>query len=1034
MEQADVTRRIKDILQMVKDNKITPAEARRNIEEIKTNAGAPSRETLSEAKGVAVIGISGRFPGAANLEEYWSNLRDGKSSVTEVPKERWNIDEYYDPDVDKLDKTNSRWGGFLSDIDKFDPAFFNISGMEAEVMDPQQRLFLEECWKSLEDAGYANELASGLSCGVYVGAAPRDYLNNISEGKADITAQAFWGNTGSVLASRISYLLNLKGPAMAIDTACSSSLVALHLACQSIILEENVMAIAGGVWICSTPHYYIFTSNAGMLSPEGQCKSFDNDANGIVNGEGVGAVVLKNLTQAVKDGDYIYGVIRSSGINQDGKTNGITAPSSLSQTALELEVYKKGNINPETITYLETHGTGTKLGDPIEVEALKNSFQEYTDRRQFCALGSVKTNIGHSSLAAGIASFLKVVLALKYKKIPPSLNFNKENEHLELENSPFYVNTRLKDWSKEEGPLRAGVSSFGFGGTNAHLVIEEYLETRNTGKNREADTKLSYYLAAFSGKTTEELRQRLKDFFVWSKKHNGIYSLGDICYSLGNRRKHFHKRIAFVVREQSELEQAINNYLIKGEPGSTEILDTGNLQKLRNHSWLYEELSSLDHSAERFKEILQSLSVAYQNREELIWSRLYREEEHFKIPLPVYPFARNSYWVQANETKLIKPEMVRLHPLIDENISSFKEQKFRTEIGMENLFCKDCLSDGRSYYPYANFLEILRKAGEISGENRVIAMDNVHFAGSDIFNGTEYLLNTKVYPMGDHCQAEIVAVNEEEEFICAQAQLTFETEVAASAVSAAMLSKVNIAMHNETDIAMRDNVNIAIHDETDIAMRDKVKVAIHDDTDIAMFDKTDTAIVDKTGIVMHVKTDTVNDDKSGIVDKTESVKFYMDMRDIDDFSILRNECPLVVLKEELYAFLYDEFKLYYGTNFQVLNSLFISSEKNTAFAEIAMRDNVSFLLPDLVINTFFLEAAFQIGLFLIQDRKLSHYYLSGFERLELFQTFSAACFVRMVLSEYEAEGEEESWKFSVSFLNTEGEVAVRISNYNIIGY
>ncbi len=1007
MDQADVTKRIKDILQMVKDNKITPAEARGNIEEIKTNPGTPSKDTLSDAKGVAVIGMSGRFPGAANLEEYWSNLMEGKSSVTEVPRERWNIDEYYDPDVDKLDKTNSRWGGFLSDIDKFDPAFFNISGMEAEVMDPQQRLFLEESWKSLEDAGYANDLASGLSCGIYVGAAPRDYLNNISEQEAAITAQAFWGNTGSVLASRISYLLNLKGPAMAIDTACSSSLVALHLACQSIILQENTMAIAGGVWICSTPHYYIFTSNAGMLSPEGQCKSFDNDANGIVNGEGVGAVVLKDLAQAIKDGDYIYGVIKSSGINQDGKTNGITAPSSLSQTALELEVYKKGNINPETITFLETHGTGTKLGDPIEIEALKNSFQEYTDKKQFCALGSVKTNIGHSSLAAGIASFIKVMMALNHKKIPPSLNFNKENEHLELRNSPFYVNTELQDWSNEKGALRAGVSSFGFGGTNAHLVVEEYLETRKILKNRKADTTAPCYLAAFSGKTTEELRQRLKDFLVWSKKNNSTYSMGDICYSLGNRRKHFHKRMAFVVREQSELEQIINTYLIKGESGSTDISHTEvNLQKHRDHNRLYEELGSNGLSADRYKEILQSFSATYNNREELIWSRLYREEEHLKIPLPVYPFARNSYWVQTNETKLMKQEKVRLHPLIDENISSFKEQKFRTEISAENLFMKDCLTDGKSYYPYANFLEILRKASEISGENKVRAMNNVLFAGSDIFNGKEYLLKTKVYPVGDHCQAEIVAVNEEEEFICAQAQLTFESEVAVSSVPA----PADVDLLDKTDITL-DKTDIAFH-KTDIML---------DKTDIA-FDKTDITL-DKINIAMLNKTDTI---------KLETVD--MDMLDIADFGIFENEYTLLVQKEELYMFLSGEFNLFYGANFQVITTLSTSTKKDTAFAELSMRDNLGFLLPDLVLNTFFLESAFQIGLFLIQERKFSHYYLRGFDRLEVYKTLPETCFVQMVLSECETDREEESWKFTVSFINTEGEVAVKISNYNIIGY
>lgn len=949
MDQADITIRIKDILQMVKDNKITPAEARESIDKIKTNSViSSSKEPLPDRKtqiakstnDVAVIGMSGRFPGASNLEEYWANLMEGKSSVTQVPKERWNIDDYYDPDVDKLDKTNSRWGGFLSDIDKFDPAFFNISGMEAEVMDPQQRLFLEECWKSLEDAGYANDLVSGLSCGVYVGAAPRDYLNNISGQEEDITAQAFWGNTGSVLASRISYLLNLKGPAMALDTACSSSLVALHLACQSIMSEENTMAIAGGVWICTTPHYYIFTSNAGMLSPEGQCKSFDNDANGIVNGEGVGAVVLKNYDQAVKDGDYIYGVIKSSGINQDGKTNGITAPSSLSQTALELEVYKKGNINPETITFLETHGTGTKLGDPIEIEALKNSFKVYTDKKQFCALGSVKTNIGHSSLAAGIASFIKVILAINNKKIPPSLNFKQENEHLELSNSPFYVNTRLKDWVGKEEPLRAGVSSFGFGGTNAHLVIEEYREARKT------DYKAPCYLAAFSAKTSEELRQRLKDFLAWSEKHSGTYSMGDISYSLGNRRKHFHKRMAFVVREQSELNEAIKDYLITDyqineEPGSItdKPLIEENLHNNRNHSSLYEELADISLSPDRYKEILLSFCEAYKNREDLFWSRLYREEEHLKIPLPVYPFARNSYWVKTNERKLMILGKDKLHPLIDENISSFKEQKFRTEISTEDIFTNGCLSDGKSYYPYANFLEIMRKASEISKENKVRYMDNVLFAGSDIFNGREYQLNTYVYPNGDQCQAEIVAFNEEEDFISTQAQLVFESET------------------------------------------------------------------------------------------TESTE-----PDQADIGILKNECTLDVNKEDFYMFLSGEFNQTYGTNFQVINALSASAKKDRAYAELAMPDHLSFLLPDLVINTFFLESAFQIGLFLIQERKLSHYYPRGFDRLEIHRPFSKTCLVHVVLSGYESGSEEEAWRFTVCFINTEGEIAVEISNYIIIGY
>ena len=375
-------------------------------------AASPPPITLKTNSAIAIIGFSGRFPGAKDMTEFWENLSLGKSTVTEIPPDRWSIDGFYDSDIHKPNRSNSKWGGFVSDIDKFDPLFFGITPLEAESMDPQQRLFLEECWKTFEVAGYSPSKLTNKKCGVFVGVSSSDYAKG-----SDVaaTAQSLMGMSGSILSARISYLLNLKGPSVAIDTACSSSLIAIHMACQSIWLDECELALAGGVCILNTSSLHIMASNAGMLSPEGKCKAFDNSADGFVPGEGVGVVLLKPLTTAIQDHDHIFAVIRGSGMNQDGATNGITAPSVKSQTALELEIYERFKVDPETISYVEAHGTGTKLGDPIEIQALTDAFRKFTDKKQFCSIGSVKTNIGHAIAAAGIASVIKMLLCLQHK-------------------------------------------------------------------------------------------------------------------------------------------------------------------------------------------------------------------------------------------------------------------------------------------------------------------------------------------------------------------------------------------------------------------------------------------------------------------------------------------------------------------------------------------------------------------------------------------------------------------------------------------
>lgn len=419
--------------------------------------------------------MSGRFPGADCVEQYWENIINKVDSVNEIPKDRWDVDEYYDPHPKAVNKIYTRNGGFLDDIDKFDPLFFRISPSEAESMEPQQRLFLEESWKALEDAGYTEEMLSGTKTGVFVGASSSDYRNELAAYGMENTADAFSGVSTAILSARISYFLNLMGPSITVDTACSSSLVAIHKAAQSIREGECTMALAGGVRIMVTPDLFIQSCKMNMLSPSGKCHAFDQKADGIAISEGVGVIVLTKLSDALKNKDHIYGIIKGSCINQDGKTNGITAPSANSQAQLEMEVYDKYHIQPESIGYIETHGTGTKLGDPIEIKALTKAFRKYTDKKNFCPIGSVKTNIGHATTAAGVFSVIKVLLAIKNKKLPPSIHFDEANEFIDFENSPFYVNTELQEWKVEKGAKRmAAVSSFGFSGTNCHMLIEEY--------------------------------------------------------------------------------------------------------------------------------------------------------------------------------------------------------------------------------------------------------------------------------------------------------------------------------------------------------------------------------------------------------------------------------------------------------------------------------------------------------------------------------------------------------------------------------
>ncbi|WP_230646931.1 beta-ketoacyl synthase N-terminal-like domain-containing protein, partial [Bradyrhizobium sp. Leaf401] len=609
---------------------------------------------------VAIVGISGRFPGASDLGEFSRNLVDGKDAIKEIPSARWNWRKYYDPNPTP-NASVSKWGGFLDQIDCFDPLFFNISPSAAELMDPQQRLLLEECWRAIEDAGYREEDVAGHSVGVFVGVRHGDYQELLKERGQSSSAHALLGNDVAVAGARIAYYLNLRGPAISIDTACSSSLVAVHLACQSLRSGECEMALAGGVSLMCSPSRHIAESRAGMLSPDGRCKAFDDSANGFVQGEGVGVVVLKPLAQAIADSDQIYGVVLASAVNQDGRSNGITAPSMSSQLDLVGGLYRSSQINPESIQYVEAHGTGTKLGDPIEVAALTAAFRQKTRAVGFCALGSVKTNIGHLIAAAGVAGLMKLLVALRSRVIPPTLHFLHPNEHIDFASSPFFVNTSAVKWEAGQGvPRRAAISSFGLSGTNCHMVCEEAPARLPVVRKR-----LSWTVLPFSAKSNFALIQKLRELQLWLGAHPEC-DLQDVGYSLCRRLNAYSERAAFVVQSREEFELLLRRVL-SGERvdhfyssrGVAELVFGRSFQELGN--LLIGEIRS--NSADFVvKERSTALATIFVGGCGVEWFSLYPHDEHNLVSLPAYPFARERYWVPTEGQAALEQQASRGQP------------------------------------------------------------------------------------------------------------------------------------------------------------------------------------------------------------------------------------------------------------------------------------------------------------------------------------------------------------------------------------
>ncbi|WP_414514560.1 beta-ketoacyl synthase N-terminal-like domain-containing protein [Nostoc sp. PCC 9305] len=527
----------------------------------------PTRN-LKSVEAIAIIGLDCRFPGANNPEAFWQLLRNGKSAIEQIPANRWDSHLFYNPIPAQPGKMSTRWGGFIEQVDQFDPQFFCISPREAERIDPQQRLLLEVSWQALENAGLASDRLTGSNSGVFIGISTNDYARFQFDRLSDIDVYASTGNALSIAANRLSYQFDWHGPSWAVDTACSSSLVAVHQACQSLRLGECDLALAGGVNLILTPQMTIALSQARFMSGDGRCKTFDADADGYVRGEGCGIVVLKRFTDAIKDGDNILALIRGSAVNQDGHSNGLTAPRGIAQQAVINQALVNAGVAPAAISYVEAHGTGTALGDPIEVNSLQSVLMSGRSPKQPCAIGSVKTNIGHLESAAGIAGLIKVVLALQHQEIPGTLHLKELNPKIFIQDTPFSIPRETQKWSGVGEQRFAGVSSFGFGGTNAHVVLEEAPEeSRGAGGAGEAGGAVSHVksLLTLSAKSEIALRELARRYVAFVEFHSEV-SLGDICYTSNVGRSHFDHRLALVAESSEEFCEELAAFIYNSPP------------------------------------------------------------------------------------------------------------------------------------------------------------------------------------------------------------------------------------------------------------------------------------------------------------------------------------------------------------------------------------------------------------------------------------------------------------------------------------
>ncbi|MCX2924138.1 SDR family NAD(P)-dependent oxidoreductase [Streptomyces sp. NEAU-W12] len=707
---------------------------------------------------VAIVGVAGQYPGASNVREFWRNLVDGRNCVTEIPADRWDHSRYYDADKHAAGRTYAKWGGFLDGADRFDALFFNISPREAEFMDPQERLFLECVQETFQDAGYtrpdlSRHSADGLggNVGVFVGVMYEEYQLYGAQEQARGRNIALSGNPSSI-ANRVSYFFDLHGPSMAVDTMCSSSLTALHLACQSLVNAECEVAVAGGVNLSLHPNKFLMLGSGKWASSRGLCESFGADGDGYVPGEGVGAVLLKPLDRAEADGDTVHGVIRGTAVNHGGKTNGYSVPNPRAQAKAIGRALSRAGVDARDVSYVEAHGTGTSLGDPIEIAGLTNAFREYADDHQFCAIGSVKSNIGHAESAAGIAGLTKVLLQMKHGQLVPSLHSDVLNPHIDFANSPFTVQRSLAEWTRPraadgtESPRIAGVSSFGAGGSNAHVIVEEYVPAQRFGG--EPDTEVAIVLSA---RTEAGLRDQAGQLLEWIDLDGEAEALSDVAYTLQTGRDAFEERLGLVVADTGELTRALRGFLAgKDVPGlyRAKAKRRGG-DSLRVFAADEDMARALDAwiGKKKYGKLLELWVAGLA----VDWAKLHAPGTRRRISLPTYPFQRERYWPSLDEDRASLPGAARLHPLVHTNTSSLAGQRFSSVFTGDEFFLADHRVSGDRVLSGAACLELVRAAVAVSldGEpHGTVRLTNVAWTRPVVVGQTPLAVHVRLSPGG----------------------------------------------------------------------------------------------------------------------------------------------------------------------------------------------------------------------------------------------------------------------------------------------
>ncbi|NBV41516.1 polyketide synthase [bacterium] len=591
-------------------------------------------------EGVAIIGMACRFPEADDYREFWANLAIGKISIRQMTTT---------PASGNEDRIPGKWGGFISGAAHFDPLFFGISPKEARYIDPQQRLMLELAWECIEDAGYPPSRLAGSNTGVYIGACNFDYRELLIKNGLN-NAHSVAGTLNTFIPNRISYFFNLHGPSIHIDTACASSLFAVEQGVRSVRSGECGMALVGGVNLLLSETQYTSFSKAGMLSPTHTCRTFDENADGYVRGEGGGMLLLKPLSKAIADGDPIWAIIKGAAVNHGGRAKGLISPNAFSQSQVIAEAWRQADVTAESISHIETHGTGTPLGDPLEIHGLTRAFsqirQEDSGKTAFCGLSSVKPSIGHLESASGIAGIIKVILSMRAQQLPGVQNFKTLNPKIKLEDSPFYILSKpLIPWeppinkSGTPYPRRAGVSSFGLGGANAHVALEEW--EPDTIHSPAPNEPLAF---PFSAKTQERLSETVAKFIdyldkIQSQKH--AISLRDIAYTLQVGRENMDYRLGVIAQSATELQVALTKFL-SNEPSNTTF--TGQINK-ETHP----EIENQAPRSERVEEWIKNKNLPpllrlWTNGYEPDWTRFYSIQPK-RQNLPCYSFAPTPYWV-----------------------------------------------------------------------------------------------------------------------------------------------------------------------------------------------------------------------------------------------------------------------------------------------------------------------------------------------------------------------------------------------------